>query len=51
MLGRDSARQQAIEKIRRQKRRRSRRAKDKMLAAKHHRSGVKAGRQPVRPDE
>ena len=34
-LGRASARAQAAEKIRRQKRRRSRRAKEKMLAGKH----------------
>ena len=49
VLGRASARQQAIEKIRRQKRRRSRRAKDKMLAAKHHRAGVKAMNTRARP--
>lgn len=50
-LGAASARQQAIEKIRRQKRRRSRRAKDKMLATKHHRATIKAGRRPVMGDE
>lgn len=50
-LGRASALQQAIAKIRRQKRRRSRRAKEKMLALKHHRSAIKAARQPVTPDE
>lgn len=46
-LGRLSARQQAIEKIRRQKRRRSRRSKEKMLQAKHHRSSIKEHRRPV----
>ena len=50
-LGRASALQQAIEKIRRQKRKRSKRAKDKMLALKHHRAAVKADRKPVTPDE
>jgi protein subunit release factor B len=38
---------QAIEKIRRQKRRRSRRAKDKMLESKKHRSEIKAFRRPA----
>jgi protein subunit release factor B len=45
---------QAIEseraRIRRQKRRRSRRAKEKVLAAKHVLSEKKAARRPVRPD-
>ncbi|MGB8371086.1 MAG: peptide chain release factor family protein [Limisphaerales bacterium] len=36
-----------IEKIRRQKRRRSRRAKNRMLADKSHRSDKKASRRPV----
>lgn len=40
-LGRLSAEQQRIAKIRRQKRRRSRRAKEKMLHAKHHRAMIK----------
>ncbi|MFA5975447.1 MAG: peptide chain release factor-like protein [Elusimicrobiota bacterium] len=40
VLGRKTAEQQAREKIRRQKRRRSRRAKEKMLANKHHRSQI-----------
>jgi protein subunit release factor B len=44
VLGARSARRQAIEKIRRQKRRRSRRQKEKMLADKRHRSGIKQGR-------
>ena len=43
--GRLSAQQQRIAKIRRQKRRRSRRAKEKMLDAKHHHAQVKANRQ------
>jgi hypothetical protein len=36
-----------IEKIRRQKRKRSRRAKNKMLADKSHHAGKKAARRPV----
>ena len=51
ILGRESARQQAIEKIRRQKRKRSKRAKDKMLEAKRHRGDIKAGRRPAGPDD
>ena len=39
---------QRIEKVRRQKRKRSRRAKLKMLADKRHQSGKKALRAPVR---
>ena len=50
-LVKKSAEQQRIEKIRRQKRRRSRRAKLKMLAGKHHRSGIKSERNPVRPQD
>ena len=46
-----SKRQQAIEKIRQQKRRRSRRAKQKILADKSHRSNVKARRQSPRNEE
>jgi len=38
---------QARERIRRQKRRRSRRAKEKMLANKHAQGEKKAGRRPV----
>lgn len=41
ILGEESARQQEIEKIRRQKRRRSRRAKEKMLADKHQQAAKK----------
>ncbi|HOW97156.1 MAG TPA: peptide chain release factor-like protein [Kiritimatiellia bacterium] len=44
ILGAKSARQQAIEKIRRQKRRRSRRQKERMLADKRHHSGIKQSR-------
>lgn len=44
LLGAQSAKQQAIEKIRRQKRRRSRRAKNKMLQDKRHQSNIKANR-------
>ena len=51
VLGAASARRQAIEKIRRQKRRRSRRSKEKMLDAKHHRANVKAQRKPGMMDE
>ena len=42
-----AARRAEIEKIRRQKRKRSRRAKDKMLADKSHHAGKKAARRPV----
>lgn len=44
ILGAASSRQQEIERIRRQKRKRSRRAKLKMLDDKHHRSEVKENR-------
>ena len=47
ILGRKSERIRAIEKIRRQKRKRSRRAKEKMLAGKKHRSKIKAFRSKV----
>lgn len=47
IYGEQSARQQAIEKIRRQKRRRSRRQRAAMLAAKHLRSLKKQARRPV----
>ena len=50
-LGRESEHAKRIAKIRRQKRRRSRRAKDKMLAAKHHRSEIKAARRRPGPEE
>lgn len=44
ILGRESLKQQEIEKVRRQKRKRSRRAKLKMLADKRHRSEKKKSR-------
>ena len=47
ILGAASRRQQEIEKIRRQKRKRSRRAKQKMLQDKHHRSQTKENRRSV----
>lgn len=47
-LGAASAEQQRIEKIRRQKRKRSRRAKAKMLEEKRRQSEKKAGRAPIR---
>jgi protein subunit release factor B len=42
-----AAQRAGIEKIRRQKRRRSRRAKNKMLADKSHHADKKASRRPV----
>ena len=51
ILGEKSARQQAIEKIRRQKRRRSRRAKARMLDEKSRQGEKKRLRGPIRPDE
>ncbi len=51
LLGIRSARQQAIEKVRRQKRRRSRRQKERMLADKHRQSEKKSFRRsPGRED-
>ena len=50
ILGAQSARQQKIEKIRRQKRRRSRRAKARMLDDKRHQSQKKQRRSSVRLD-
>ncbi len=47
-LGRASARAQEAARIRRQKRRRSRRAKERILATKHARSDTKAARTRVR---
>jgi len=44
ILGRKSEEEQRIAKIRRQKRKRSKRAKEKMLEDKHRRSEVKQGR-------
>ena len=51
LLGAASRRRQEIEKIRRQKRKRSKRAKEKMLEAKRHRADIKAGRRPAHHDE
>jgi protein subunit release factor B len=45
-----AAQRAAIENIRRQKRKRSRRAKNKMLADKSHHAGKKAARRPVSAD-
>ena len=50
-LGAASKQQQAIERVRRQKRRRSRRAKNRMLADKHARAEVKSTRGRVGRDE
>ena len=46
ILGAASRIRKAIEKIRRQKRKRSKRAREKMLANKHHRAGIKEARKP-----
>ena len=45
-----AARRAEVEKIRRQKRKRSRRAKERMLADKSHQAGKKAARRPVQGD-
>ncbi len=50
LLGRQSAAAERIAKLRRQKRRRSQRAKEKMLADKHARAEVKALRSRIPPD-
>ena len=50
-LGRLSAEAQAIAKLRRQKRKRSRRAQEKVLAAKRLRAEKKALRRPMRSIE
>ena len=50
LLGEKSAKQQAIEKIRRQKRRRSRRAKARMLDAKTKHGEKKKLRRRIHPD-
>ncbi|MBN1959550.1 MAG: peptide chain release factor-like protein [Deltaproteobacteria bacterium] len=49
IAGEKSAHEQAIFKLRKQKRRRSRRAKEKILAGKHHQAAKKAAR--VKPDQ
>jgi protein subunit release factor B len=50
-LGKLSAREQEMEKVRRQKRRRSRRSKARMLADKRANSATKQHRAPVRRDD
>jgi peptide chain release factor len=50
LRGAATAAEQEIAKIRRQKRKRSRRAKLKLLADKHHRTEKKSRRAAVRPD-
>jgi protein subunit release factor B len=47
LRGKESAEQKRIEKIRRQKRKRSRRAQEKMLESKHRRSAKKSTRAKV----
>lgn len=51
ILGAASAKQQEIARIRRQKRRRSRRAKERILQAKHRTSNLKANRRSPAPGE
>jgi len=48
--GHVAAQRARIEKIRRQKRKRSRRAKERMLADKSHHAAKKESRRPVRPE-
>jgi protein subunit release factor B len=48
--GAESAEQREIARIRRQKRKRSRRAREKMLAAKRRQAEKKSSRAPLRPD-
>ena len=50
LRGAESAEQQEIARIRRQKRKRSRRAKLKLLADKRHQAEKKSSRAAVRPD-
>jgi len=50
LRGAESAEQQEIAKIRRQKRKRSRRAKQKLLADKRHQAEKKSSRAAVRSD-
>jgi peptide chain release factor len=50
LRGAATAAEQEIARIRRQKRKRSRRAKLKLLADKHHRTEKKSRRAAVRPD-
>jgi len=51
ILGKQSAEAQRVAKIKRQKRRRSRRAKEKMLANKHARAETKSLRGRVSPED
>jgi protein subunit release factor B len=46
--GKESKRAKAIFKIKKQKQRRSRKAKEKMLVEKHHRAAIKDDRKPMR---
>jgi peptide chain release factor len=50
LKGAHAAEEQRIAKIRRQKRKRSRRAKLRLLADKHHQAEKKSFRAPVRPE-
>lgn len=50
LRGAASKKRQQIEKVRRQKRKRSKRAKEKMLEGKAHRSGIKASRKKPTTD-
>ena len=50
LRGINDAEEQRIAKIRRQKRKRSKRAKLRLLADKHHQAEKKSFRAPVRPD-
>jgi protein subunit release factor B len=50
VLGKKSARAQKIFKLRKQKKRRSKRAKEKMVEAKRQRGALKVSRKPVRND-
>ena len=50
LLGKESAEAQRIARLRRQKRKRSHRAKEKILEAKHARAAIKELRRPPRPD-
>ena len=51
VLQEETKRQKEIEKIRRQKKRRSRRAKEKILVEKHHRAEIKEQRKKPEHDD
>jgi len=51
VLGAQSAEKKRIYKLKKQKRKRSKRAKDKMLASKHHQSSKKALRRSAQENE